>query len=88
MNRLTLCIVILLLLNCTVYSQTRTTEFFFSFDNKKYAGLLDLPSNGKPKSTIILIPGSGRTFFTEGNAYNELRTLITNNQFKIVQKKH
>ena len=83
MNRLTLCIVILLLLNCTVYSQTRTTEFFFSFDNKKYAGLLDLPSNGKPKSTIILIPGSGRTFFTEGNAYNELRTFFAEQGFAV-----
>ena len=52
-------ILILVLLNCAAYSQTRTTEFSFSFENKKYSGLIDQPSNGAPKSTIILIPGSG-----------------------------
>jgi uncharacterized protein len=84
MKKLTLeIILILVLLNCTVYSQPKTTEFSFSFENRKYSGLIDQPSSGTPKSTIILIPGSGRTFFVERNAYYELRTFLANQGFAV-----
>ena len=84
MKRLTPKILLILLtLNGAVYSQIRTTEFSFSFENKKYRGLIDLPSDGKPKSTVVLIPGSGRTFFVEGNAYYELRAFFTNQGFAV-----
>lgn len=74
---------LLLSLNCVAYGQIRTTEFSFSFDNKKYSGFIDLPSDRKPNVTIILIPGSGRTFFAQGNAYYELRTFFTKQGFAV-----
>ncbi len=38
-----------------------TTTFNFSFEGRKYSGILDLPQGVEVKSLVVLVPGSGKT---------------------------
>ncbi len=55
-------------------AQKQTEVFEFDFKGNKLSGLIESPDNKEPSSLIILVPGSGRTNFVEGNWYYDLRS--------------
>ncbi len=60
---------IYLLCACTqTQGQVKSKAFQFSFEGRKYSGLIDIPSV-TPKSLIVLIPGSGPTNMLGGDEY-------------------
>ncbi len=68
-------ICIITLSSCSkLLGQVSTQDFEFSFEGKKYSGVIDIPSK-EPKSIIVLIPGSGPTNMVSGDEYyNNLRS--------------
>ncbi len=52
------------------YGQMKTEEFTFEYDGKKYSGLLDLPTEGKPSEIIVIIHGHGKTNIEKNNRFN------------------
>ncbi len=68
-------LLVVLLLSCErIQAQIKTDTFTFSFEGKRYSGLLDSPTQTKASALVILVPGSGRTNFVESNGYYKLRT--------------
>ncbi len=62
---------VILFYGCIQNQERRKSEAFeFSFEGKKYSGLIDIPAK-TPKSLIVLVPGSGRTNMVEGDKYYE-----------------
>ena len=64
---------LLLVLSVKAYAQMRTDTFRFSFDGRKYTGLIDIPTQ-TPKSMIIIVPGSGKTNVVANNDFHGLRS--------------
>jgi len=62
--------------------QIKTEAFSFSFANKKYSGLLDMPEEA-PRSIVIIIPGSGQTHFAKDNSFYALRSSLVNLGFAV-----
>ncbi len=52
----------------------KTESFAFLHDGKKFSGLLDLPTDQKPSSVMLIIQGYGQTNVVEGNWYYDLRS--------------
>lgn len=50
------------LLICQPRLKVGTNDFYFEFQDRRYAGFLDIPA-GEMKGIILLIPGSGKTDF-------------------------
>ncbi len=68
-NYCSLFLFIYLLCACThTQGQVKSKAFQFSFEGRKYSGLIDIPSV-TPKSLIVLIPGSGPTNMLGGDEY-------------------
>jgi dipeptidyl aminopeptidase/acylaminoacyl peptidase len=53
-------------------AQKKSEIFEFEFNGNKLNGLIESPADKEPNSLIILVPGSGRTNFVEGNWYYDL----------------
>ncbi len=53
--------------------QKKTDKFEFQFENKTLRGLIESPLGVEASAILIIIPGSGKTDFVNGNWYSELR---------------
>ena len=56
------------------YGQMKTEEFTFKYDGKMYSRLLDLPTDEKSRSIVVMIHGHGKTNVVEKNWYANLST--------------
>lgn len=70
---------ILLMIACCAdgYAQMRTDTFSFSFEGRRYDGLVDLPEHGTPKAMVVIVPGSGRTDIVAGQWFRTMRSRFT-----------
>lgn len=59
----------------------RTDTFAFSFDGKKYSGVVDIPEGKEATALIVLVPGSGRTDIVAGQWFRGLRRRFTEQGF-------
>jgi predicted acyl esterase len=57
-----------------VFGQMKTESFEFVHDGKKLSGLLDLPTEQKPTSIVLIVQGSGKSNIVAGNWYYDLRS--------------
>ncbi len=84
-NKNNLCykIVFLLLLICYVngHAEMQTDTITFSFEGKRYVGFIDMPKQKTPRSLIVILPGSGKTYMAENGFYHNLRTHFTEQGF-------
>jgi alpha/beta superfamily hydrolase len=55
-------------------AQMRTDSFSFSFEGKKYSGLVDLPEQKPATAIIVIVPGSGKTNIVAGNWFSDIRS--------------
>jgi uncharacterized protein len=58
----------------SLLGQNKSMIFEFEFKGNTLNGLIETPIDKVSNSLIIIVPGSGRTNFVEGNWYSELRT--------------
>lgn len=73
-----LLLVLVMALNVhSVHAKMRTDTLAFSFEGRKYSGLIDLPEQKAPISIIVIVPGSGKTNIVAGNWFHSLRTQFT-----------
>lgn len=72
------CILFLLITTTLIFGNKNlkfiTEPFTFTFEGKKYNGLIDLPSDRKPSSIIVLIHGHGKTDVVNKNWYYKSRS--------------
>ena len=66
--------IVTLLFFSSSIAQKESRIFEFEFNGNKLNGLIESPVNKEPSSLIILVPGSGKTNFVEGNWYYDLRS--------------
>ncbi len=66
-------VISLIITTQSVYGQKNSEKFEFQFENKTLRGLIESPIDQKTSAIVIIIPGSGRTDFVNGNWYSELR---------------
>ena len=67
-------IALMIIASQLAYGQMKTEEFTFEYDGKMYSGLLDLPTDEKPKAIIVMILGHGKTNVVEKNWYAKTRS--------------
>ena len=67
-------IIVTLLIFNSVFGQIKTESFDFVHNGKKLSGLLDLPTEQKPTSIILIVQGYGKSNIVEGNWYYDLRS--------------
>lgn len=58
----------------SAFGQIKTESFEFVHNGKKLRGLLDLPTEQKPTSVILIVQGYGKSNILEGNWYYDLRS--------------
>ena len=56
------------------YADMRTDTFTFSFEGRRYSGLVDMPEHEKPRAMIVIVPGSGKTDIVAGQWFHGLRS--------------
>jgi dipeptidyl aminopeptidase/acylaminoacyl peptidase len=62
----------------SIFGQMKTDNFEFKFNGNKLTGFLDLPEGRDPSAIVILVPGYGKTNFSEHNwYYDSLRSNFT-----------
>jgi len=70
-----LVVLLLMLLSCkSGYAQMQTDTFTFSFEGKRYSGLVNTPTGKTPKAMVVIVTGSGKTNIVAGNGYSKLRS--------------
>ncbi len=52
----------------------QTDTLTFSFEGKRYSGLIDMPAQKKASALIVIAPGSGKTNMAKDGFYHDLRT--------------
>ena len=63
-----------LFVTCQVLqAQSSSKPFQFQFENKTLHGYIETPENTVSKAVVLLIPGYGKTYFSEGRTYPLLR---------------
>lgn len=67
-------IILTLLIFNSAFGQIKTENFHFVHNGKKLSGLLDLPTEQKPTSIILIVQGYGKSNIVEGNWYYDLRS--------------
>ena len=71
-------ILLFLLLFCgSLRAQMQTDTITFSFEGKRMSGFVDMPTQKKASSLIVIVPGSGKTNMAENGYYGDLRTHFT-----------
>lgn len=63
------------------HAQMQTDTFTFSFEGKRYCGLIDMPKQKTAKAMIILVPGSGKTNIVSGKGFYDIRSHFTEQGF-------
>lgn len=66
--------ILTVLIYSSAFGQIKTESFEFVHNGKKLSGLLDLPTEQKPISIILIIQGYGKSNIVEGNWYYDLRS--------------
>ena len=56
-----------------IQAQNTSQPFEFQFENKTLKGFIETPQKNNSKAVVLLIPGYGRTYFSEGRTYRRLR---------------
>lgn len=72
-------IVLILLVYNSSFGQIKTESFEFVHNGKKLSGLLDIPTEQKPTSIILIVQGYGKSNIVEGNWYYDLRSNFVKN---------
>lgn len=63
------------------HAQMQTDTFAFSFEGKRYSGLIDTPKQKTARAMIILVPGSGQTNIVTGKGFYDIRSYFTEQGF-------
>jgi len=71
---------IMLLFSSISPGQKKSEPFEFKFKGNTLRGLIESPTDKKPISLVIIVPGSGKTNFVEGNWYSDLRNYFISHQ--------
>jgi uncharacterized protein len=66
-------IISFLLINVSI-AQKKSETFVFEYNGNILNGLIESPDNQEAHYLVIIVPGSGRTNFVEGNWYSDLRS--------------
>jgi len=59
----------------------RTDTLTFSFEGKRYSGLVDMPEQKAAAGMIVIVPGSGKTDIVAGQWFYSLRSHFTEQGF-------
>jgi esterase/lipase len=73
----TFLLVVLLGCHSFTFGQSNSQPFDFEFENNTLKGFIDTPTEKTSKAVVLLIPGYGRTNFSEGRTYSQLRKKFT-----------
>src|SRR5690349_13337265 len=81
MVKVTLLLLLLVAGFLSVRAKMRTDTFAFSFEGRRYIGLIDLPEQKTATAIIILVPGSGKTNVVASNGFYNTRSRFTEQGF-------